>query len=343
MYALKFEKEICATCPSPHCLLKCQYMQYDKDEAHQEMMKLVNGEDSRVLTECVTCYACEEYCRRGNHPYYLIGERREEKGILTAPRAITNQWINMTAMQGKQMVGEVQDTALSSCLIPELGMLGSGKLFEDVAQAITFGAEFMCPAVHTHFAKMSVVKERLPKVIDHFRQLGVEKVICLHDECYGTYTSIAPAFGIEVPFTPIYYMDFLLEKLNEMKDQITPLNIRAAYQRPCSNRLIPQKHRLVREIMDLIGVELPDRTYQDENSLCCAEILRAVSGYRLANDVQQRNIDDMVECGASYCVFNCPACQSTLSEKVAKRGLTPVHIIDLCKAAIGEKELEVTA
>lgn len=341
MYTLKFDEDICATCPSADCLLKCQYMEFEKDEAHEEMMKVLNGEDSRVLHDCVTCYACEEYCRRGNHPFYLIGERREERGILTAPRPITNQWINMTQMQGKQMVGAVTDRALSSCFIPVLGELGSGEIFKDVASAIAFGAEFMCPAVHTHFAKMSVVKERLPIVIDNFDKLGVKEVICLHDECYGTFTSIASAYGMEVPFKPIYYMDFLLERLKELKDKIKPLNIKVAYQRPCSNRLIPDKHHLVKDILDLIGVELPDREYQGENCLCCAEILRGVSGYRLANDIQQRNIDDMLEAGVEYCVFNCPACETSLSEKVTKSGLKPIHIIDLCKMAIGEKEREV--
>ena len=63
---------------------------------------------------------------------------------------------------------------------------------------------------------------------------------------------------------------------------------------------------------------------------------------KLADDVQKRNIDDMLDAGAEYCVFNCPACQSSLSEKVAKRGLKPVHIIDLCKMAIGEKERGTT-
>jgi Fe-S oxidoreductase len=53
--------------------------------------------------------------------------------------------------------------------------------------------------------------------------------------------------------------------------------------------------------------------------------------------VQQRNIEDILKTGAEYCVFNCPACQSTLSEKVVKMGLKPIHIIDLCKMAIGEK------
>ncbi len=341
MYALKFSEKVCATCPSADCLLKCQYMDFEKEEAHAEMMKIVRGEDSRVLHECVTCYACEEYCKRGNHPYYLIGERREEKGIYTAPRPITNQWVNMTSMQGKYMVGDVKERAVSCCLLPELGELGSGEIFKDVASSAVFGAEFMCPAVHTHFARMSVIKERLPVVIDNMAKLGIKELICLHDECYGTYRSIAAAYGIEVPFKLIYYMDFLLERMKELKDKIVPLNITVAYQRPCSNRLIPDKHPLVREILDLIGVTMPDREYQDENCLCCAELIRSIAGYRLADDVQKRNIDDMCAAGAEYCVFNCPACQTVLSEKVLQKGLTPIHIIDLCKMAIGEKEREV--
>ncbi|MCL5122939.1 MAG: (Fe-S)-binding protein [Deltaproteobacteria bacterium] len=341
MAKLKFNENVCNTCPTADCLVKCQYMKFDRSEAHDEMMKIVRGEDSRVLHDCVTCYACEEYCPRGAHPYYLISERREEKAIYTAPRPITNQWINMTQMQGKPMIGAVSDKALSCCFIPALGELGSGEIFKDVASAMVLGAEFMCPAVHTHFARMSVVKERLPKVVNNFVKLGVKEVICLHDECYGTYTSIAPAYGIDVPFKPVYYMDFLLKRLNELKNQIKPLNIKAAYQRPCSNRLIPNKHHLVKEILHLIGVELPDRKYQDGNALCCGEMLRAVAGYKVANDIQQSNIQDMLEVGTDYCVFNCPACQTSLSEKVSKRGLKPVHIIDLCKMAIGENKKEV--
>jgi Fe-S oxidoreductase len=190
---------------------------------------------------------------------------------------------------------------------------------------------------------MSVIKERLPVVIENYRKLGVKEVICLHDECYGTLTSIASAYGMEVPFKPVYYMDYLYERMKELKDKIKPLNITVAYQRPCSNRLIPEKHALVKKIFKLIGVKAPKRTYQDENALCCAEIIRSVSGYKLADDVLKRNIDDMLDAGAEYCVFNCPACQTSLAEKVSKRGLTPVHIIDLCKMAIGEKEREAAS
>ena len=54
MYALKFDENVCAACPSADCLLKCQYMKFDKETAHEEMMKIVKGEDSRVLKECAT-------------------------------------------------------------------------------------------------------------------------------------------------------------------------------------------------------------------------------------------------------------------------------------------------
>jgi len=89
--------------------------------------------------------------------------------------------------------------------------------------------------------------------------------------------------------------------------------------------------------MQLIGVDLVERTYQNENALCCGDILGMLTGYDLRYDVQRRNIDDMVEHGAEYCVFNCSACQNALATKVAKKGIKPIHIIDLCRMAIGEK------
>ncbi|MCK5723422.1 MAG: (Fe-S)-binding protein, partial [Gammaproteobacteria bacterium] len=80
MYELKFDDNLCKTCPTGDCLVKCQYLDVEKKTAVEEMVKIGQGEDSFVLQDCVTCYACEEYCKRGNHPFYLITERREEKG-----------------------------------------------------------------------------------------------------------------------------------------------------------------------------------------------------------------------------------------------------------------------
>ena len=55
----------------------------------------------------------------------------------------------------------------------------------------------------------------------------------------------------------------------------------------------------------------------------------------LVDEIQEKNIQDMVNSGAVYTVFNCPFCMFTLGEAVAEKGLMPILVSDLCQAAIG--------
>lgn len=345
MYTLKFDESLCADCPTSDCLVKCQYMDVDRETASTEMLKIAKGEDSFVLQKCVTCYNCEEYCSFGNHPFYLISEKREEKRILTASIPITNQWNYMTEpkgpgdVEGRQYeVGEVKEKALSLCGLEELKQLRQGKLFEDISSSYVFGLEFFCQVVHLHFAKPSLIKERLPRIIENINRLGIKQLICLHDECYGSFTSLALAYGMDVPFEPIHYYEYLYDRLLALKNEIKPLNVKVAYQRNCSARLSPDKYHFVNDIFGLIGVELVERTYQGKNALCCGGILIDTAGPEIGFGVQERNIEDMVRSRAQFCVFNCPACQMVLAGKVSMNGITPIHMIDLCKLAIGEKQ-----
>jgi hypothetical protein len=336
LFELKFNASICESCPSGACLVKCQYMEMETDEAKEEMLKLYRNEDSSVLQECVTCYACEEYCTRGNHPFYLITQRREDKGVLTAPRALTRQWINIGEPRGRVELGEIGEKALSFGFMPQFRDIVKGRLFEDIMPSWFFGQEYFCNVVYVHFANTKIFKERLPMVIENIRKLGVREVVFMHDECYGAFSSLAPAFGMEVPFKSIHYFQYLYQRLQDLRDDIRPLNVKVAYQRPCSNRLCSHTHHFVGKIMDLIGAKLVQRTYEDENALCCGSIFKSMYGYDLATDVQTRNIRDMVEAGAEFCVFNCHGCESALSDKVSKAGIKPVHMVELCQMAIGE-------
>jgi len=310
----------------------------NKDKAKKEWQKVINGEDSSVLEACTTCYACEEYCPFGNHPFYLIVERQEEKGILPAPRPIVTMWINLCQPVGRFMVGKVEARALSYCYVGHFNTLVNGKLFDGIAWSVVFGQEFFCNAVYLHYAKASLIKDRLPKIIENIKNQGIKELICLHDECYGTFTSLTSAYGIDTPFKPIHYYEYLYGRLNALKDLIKPLNIKAAYQRNCSARLCPETDHYVDDIFGLLGVERVKRKYDGENALCCAEVFRMAKGPALADDVQKRNIDDMAKFGAEYCVFNCPACWDSLANKVVKQGIKPIHMIDLCKLAIGEEQ-----
>ena len=62
MVQLNFDARLCQTCPTGDCLVKCQYLHADREKAKEEMVKISEGKDSFVLQDCVTCYACEEYC-----------------------------------------------------------------------------------------------------------------------------------------------------------------------------------------------------------------------------------------------------------------------------------------
>ena len=95
MYELKFDEETCLACPTFDCLVKCQYKDIDRNSAKMEITKMISGKDSYVLHQCTTCYSCEEYCERGNHPFYLITDLQEKKGILPFPKPLKTQFINI--------------------------------------------------------------------------------------------------------------------------------------------------------------------------------------------------------------------------------------------------------
>jgi Fe-S oxidoreductase len=340
LYELKYDEAVCEQCETVDCLVKCRCITLDRESAKEERLRLIRGEDSRVLKDCTTCYACEEYCPHGNHPFYLLVDRQEQSETWPVPVPLTKQQIKMMAPKGRIGPEKVQAPILNMCYFPMLKGCIQGRLFEGVSTIV--GSDIFCNIMWLHFAKNSTIRERLPQVVDniwqyYLRDSGTQEVICYHDECYGTYTQLAPAFGIDVPFKPIHLFQFLTEKLAELKDQVRPLGMRVAYQRPCSNRLVPETQHWVDEIFERVGVERVDREYDRENALCCGGILRLQQREELADDILKKNLDDMSAAGATVCVFNCPACFFTMGQAAAERGLMPILMSDLCRAALGEK------
>ena len=339
MYDLQYDPDICRACETLDCLVRCQYQNFTLEEARIEKDRILAGEDSRVLTDCITCYACEEYCPNGNHPFYQIVERQEAGEIWPVPLPITRQQLIMMEPKGRIIPQEVTAPVIDMCYFPMLMGSIQGRLFEGTSTIV--GSDIFCNIMWLHFAKNSAIRERLPLMIENIRKYyldpsGVDEIVCFHDECYGTYTQLAPAFGIEVPFKAVHLFEFLTQRLDALKSHIKPLGYKVAYQRPCSNRLVPQTQHWVDDIFDRIGVERVKRTYDRDNALCCAGVLRAAQRDDEADDVQQRNLDDMQAAGAQVCVFNCPACLFTMGELVAERGIMPMLMSDLCRVALGE-------
>lgn len=339
MYELEYDAGVCSRCETFDCLTRCQYMDLDLEAAREERRRILDGEDSPVLRECATCYACEEYCPYGNHPFYLIVERQEERETWPVPVPLTKQQLRIMGPKRASAPREVTAPVINMCAFPMLAGSIRGRLFEG-ASTIS-GKDIFCNVMWLHFGKNSVIRERLPRVIDkimscYLERSGVDELICFHDECYGTYTSLASAFGIAIPFKPVHLYEYLTQRLDALKSEIRPIGERVAYQRPCSGRLIPETQHWVDDIFERIGADRVEREYDRENALCCGTSIRLAQRDELADDVQKRNLDDMEAVGAKYCVFNCPACLFSMRGPVAERGMIPILMSDLCQIALGE-------
>ena len=338
--AIAFDPEICAACETIDCLMKCQYIVLaDLAEARREKQKINAGQDCRVLHECLTCYACQEYCPHGNNPFFVLVDLQEKLGLLPAPRPIIAEQLRMMDFKGRLTKAPVSAPLIDMCAFPMLTGCIRGRLFEGAS--VICGNDVFCNVMWLHFAGNSVIRERVPRAIDnimsfYLKDAKFSDMVCFHDECYGTYTSLARAFGIEVPFQPIHLFDYINKRLDDLADRIKPLNQVIAYQRPCSNRLCPETDAVLDEIFRKIGAVRAPRRYDRENALCCGGVPRAHQRDEFADDLLEKNISDMLAVKAVYCVFNCPFCMATMAQEVAERGLMPILVSDLVQVALGE-------
>ncbi len=340
MPAIKFDPAVCQSCQTVDCLMKCQYMAFNSiSEAKAEKLKINNRQPSRVLEECLTCYACQEYCPNGNNPFYLLVERQEELGILPAPKPIVEEQLRMMQAKGKLTAAKVNPLVVNMCAFPMLSGCIRGSLFEGAS--VISGNDLFCNIMWLHFAKNSTIRERVPHSISnimalYLRDSEIDEMVCFHDECYGTYTSVAHAYDINVPFKPIHLFDFINRRLEQLSNRIKPINATIAYQRPCSNRLCPETDKILDEIFDKIGARRVKRKYDRENALCCGGVPRAQQRDELADELLEKNIADMKSVGAAFCVFNCPFCMATMAQEVAENGIMPILVSDLVLTALGE-------
>jgi hypothetical protein len=141
--------------------------------------------------------------------------------------------------------------------------------------------------------------------------------------------------GKKVPFRPVHIVEYLQKYLEGHKDELRPLNLRVAYQRPCASRLSPGKEPAIDSIFEMIGVERVERRYDSENALCCSGAIAQWDGERAAA-LRARNLDDAETAGAQAMCYLCPMCRRLLSPDAESKGLANYHIIDLVRMSLGE-------
>lgn len=336
-----FDKSNCNICENIDCLTRCQWIEFsDVEDARKEKNKMINGENSRVLSDCVTCFACDEYCPYNSHPFDLITELQEKYNTLPINPQILENTVKRFAPHPELRLKQIDPNK------PVLNKCGFGRTNENRMKGKLFdnlqyvsGLSFFCNLMYHHYARDSVIRERTPIIIDNIRKQNIKEMICYHDECYGFYASYCPRNGIQLPegFKAIHIYEYLYNFLKEHESEITKLNMKIAYQRSCSNRFIPDVDDYVDKICGLIGVERVKREFDRENAMCCAGIMATIGKKHFTRKAQKDNVNDMIEHGAEACIYNCPACLDSLGSLVERNGLKNYLLSDLCRMALGEK------
>ena len=126
MSALRFDPETCLACETVDCVMKCQYIDLDLARAKWEHDRVARGEMSSILTDCITCYACEEYCPNGNHPFYRLVEVQERLGIHPVPIPIEKSQVVMMGPRGKIQEMDLKSPLINMCFFEVMRAVSAG-------------------------------------------------------------------------------------------------------------------------------------------------------------------------------------------------------------------------
>ncbi|MCX7817159.1 MAG: (Fe-S)-binding protein [Syntrophales bacterium] len=317
------------------CLESCLYLNFDKVSGGKALKNLYQFGEGAWLNKCITCFACNEFCTKGARPFDLILEHLGKRGDYVNSNVLSliqERFSPKEPFQAPKVKGRI----LSLCTVAgNLPHPPEGRLFEGLE--LVRGRHFFCNVLFVHLGNKSIVQEKLPHLVEKYASFGCDEIIFMHDDCYTLMTDLAPQYGIELPFRPVHLFEYLRDKLQELKSNVKPLNVKVAYQRPCASRLTPWKEPLLDEIFHLIGVFRVNRTYDRENSMCCGQDLKGLvkRGDKFPY-FQDDNVRDAVASGAQAMVFLCPMCLDALSDKCKTANLIPLMLTDICRLAIGE-------
>lgn len=316
------------------CLTKCLYVDYDKNKAAADIKALMEGKDADILHKCVTCCACREYCPTGADPFDLILKMLEKTHAFPISPEGVNIFSIAPTIPSQVTEGDTDKPVLSLCVmqLPEGAV--DGQMFKGMP--VARGGDFFCYVGYMHAGMESPLAQNAQKFIDNLAALGKD-IVFLHDDCYAMVDAKVKDYGIEVPFKYMHILEYMRNYLRDNRSNITRLDKKVAYQRPCASRYTPGKDKFVDEIFELIGVQRPARKYERASALCCTGAFVRVYP-QLAADVQAKNVNDAIETGADALITLCPMCDRVLRRPTTEKGLRKIYITDLCRMALGEKE-----
>ncbi len=323
------------------CLVKCRYINYDKEKAVSEIKLLMEGKAADILDSCITCNACFETCPTGADPANLIFKMQEKIG--TGPIAVNGKTFLNGVIQAFESGNGDSDLIEGDPDKPVLSFdsflynqFPEGTIESSMFKGMTVvrGIKYASLVGMVHMGGESLAGKYGKKVIDALAELGKD-IVYLHNEGYVLAHVQAKELGIDVPYKYMHLFEYMRDYLKNNPSNITKLGKKVAYQPNCAVRWIPEQDVWLNEIFELIGAERISRQYEGVNSLCCSAPAIGVNKEQAIN-IQTDNVQDALDNGAEALITICPICDAVMRRPTTKAGLRKIFVTDLCRMALGE-------
>ena len=325
-----FKAGLCDLCGD--CLVKCPWIKADKAQAVEWMKAMMAGQQTPVLHQCITCYACNEICPPKANPFDLIASLQERYNVFNSKEMASIEEVNYAFTKPLTNYPRAE-RVMTTCLFEKThAHLAQGELYDLPRVG---GKPYFCWLLFGHWGVESIQKKHAQEMVDRLALTGAKEVVCFHDDCYAMLATLAPGYGIEVPFRPVHLAEYLVGRLRQNRDRIKRLNISIAYQRPCASRHTPEKEHFVDDLFELAGVRRVRRAYDRENALCCANI-KLLLGNGDPRPDQEKNILDAKQSGAQAMVCLCPMCLDGLAAVASAHQLPLIFLGDVARMALRE-------
>jgi Fe-S oxidoreductase len=324
------------------CLVNCRYTDYDGDEAVAQIALLMEGKDAGILRKCTTCMACSGYCPTGADPSNLIFKMQEKIG--TSPIVVVGkpacEALVRTFESGDdptQLIPGDTDKPVLSLDAFRFDQFPEGTFDSALFKGLSIvrGGEYASLSGYVHMGGESLVGKYGQRVLDNLAKLRKD-VVYIHNEGFVLAHVKAKEYGFSVPFKYMHLFEYLRDYLKAHRHDITPVGKKVAYHANCATRWIPEYDGFLDEVFELIGVKRPARKYERANGVCCTGPL-IYTNRELAVDIQRKNFEDAIACGADAIITSCPICQGVFRRPSSQFGLPSIFVTDLCRIALGEK------
>ncbi len=351
-----FDRDSCDLCGL--CLNQCPIMELPIDQAKTEFKKLIDGEETGVLTKCTSCMTCNNFCPNDSHPYELIlyrwYERYKEKGLpLVAKFFLPYQFPNFgsvllenlpedetKAVDSWAKLEKREEIFYPGCNMIFLSYLSFSKLFENLA--FVGSQELCCGEPWYRIGALETSEQIAKKLEKQFQNLGVKRMIIPCLAGCNMFKNVYPRFGAKFDFEIVPVLDWLWEKIEEGKLKIKhKLGMTVTIHDNCQSKPFGSKYYdLSRKILDSLGVKVNEMEHNRDKSLCCG--MAAFAGSHRVDDIlnaAMRRYKEAEDTGADALALYCGGCQWVLSiAKILAQGKIPIfHVIELVQMAMGEK------